>query len=97
MKMSVTFFVPDYRNSGFELNVNNGNAGHLLRIGRVYDDGQLLGSFSPNEMASLIYNLREFILDHRNSPDMVRFTGYLVKLSVLQGIALAKQSPVAYG
>lgn len=95
--MSVTFFVPDYRNSSYELNVNNGNAGHLLRVGRILDDGQLLGSLSTSEMASLIYNLREFVLDHRNSPDMVRFTGYLVKLSILHGIALATNSRIAYG
>ena len=96
--MSVTFYIPGSRYDT-ELNVSNSNAVHLLRIGRLYHTDELVGDISPTDMMGFLYNVEQFILDHRydKSFDTIRFLKYLIKLSTLTGIAVETQKNVSYG
>jgi len=94
--MSVTFYFPDYQNPQLEMNVSNANACHLFRIAELSYSDDLCGKMSPDELHSMVYNLEQFILDHRNSSHLWRFTRYLMILSRMHGFAVGSGLSIAY-
>lgn len=97
--MSINFWFPDYHNPRLAVNLNTTNACWLLRLAHIdYDPNCLAGDISPDELWELVYNLEQFILDHRSEDNIVYYhLRNLSKFSRLLGFAESSGLPLRYG
>ena len=97
--MSVSFWFPDYIDPRFAVSLNNTNAGWLLRLAHIdHDPDCPSGEITPEELWELVYNLEQFILEHRADEDIVYYhLRNLNKFSRLLGFADSSGCTLSFG